>query len=200
MKKRKPLRRKPPSELAFLPTASGGIARAAYTRAVEAGIDIAPLLKSRYLANISTLRLCGEDDNGHLGIEGIESLAKNKNLANLRHLDLSGNWFGPDGIPPLVEAVWLPNLRRLELEGVGIANEGVDWLAGATGFRSLRVLNLVSNSIGERGGQRILNTSWFEQLELLDLRDHVGENYIDEPLTATTVDLLKQKFGARIRL
>jgi AraC-like DNA-binding protein len=43
--KRRTARRKPTSGLALLPTASGGIARAAYTKAVEVGIDTGSLLE-----------------------------------------------------------------------------------------------------------------------------------------------------------
>ena len=43
-------RRKPTSGLASLPTANGGIARAAYTKAVEAGIDTEALLEEAGLA------------------------------------------------------------------------------------------------------------------------------------------------------
>ena len=157
-------------------------------------------LGSANLASIETLILQGMDDNGHLDATGVETLAKNAHLRNLRELDLSGNWFGPTGIPPLVQASWLPNLVRLELEGVGISNEGVDCLAEGTGFQNLRVLNLVANSIGERGARRILDTAWFGRLELLDMRDHLGEEHIEEPLTESTAELLRLRFGDRIRI
>jgi hypothetical protein len=157
-------------------------------------------LGSSNLSSIETLILQGVDDNGHLDVTGVESLAKNPHLSNLMHLDLSGNWFGPEGIAPLVNALWLPRLQRLELEGVGIANEGVDRLAKATRFDNLRVLILVANSIGERGARRILETEWFGRLELLDLREHLGEGHIEEPLTESTAGLLRQRFGDRLRL
>jgi uncharacterized protein (TIGR02996 family) len=155
-------------------------------------------LASPNLSSVETLILQGMDDNGHLDATGVETLAKNSHVVGLRHLDLSNNWFGPEGIRPLVEAVWLPQLRQLELEGVGIANQGVDWLAEATRFNELRVLNLVANSIGERGGRRILQTRWFDQLEVLDLRDHCGEQHIDDPLSEETVSHLRVRFGKRI--
>lgn len=155
-------------------------------------------LASPNLKNIESLSLQGMDDNAHLDPTGVATLAANVHLVRLRHLDLSGNWFGPDGIPPLVGAVWLPGLAELELEGVGIADEGVDWLAESTRFDKLRALNLVANSIGDRGGRRILETEWFGQLDTLDLRDHYGESHIEEPLSDQTVAALRQRFGDRI--
>jgi hypothetical protein len=69
-------------------------------------------------------------------------------LANLRHLDLSGQPVGDDGAELLANSPYLTRLRTLDLDVAGIGDRGAFALAASASLLSLRELRLRKNPIG----------------------------------------------------
>jgi hypothetical protein len=165
--------------------------------------DPVPLIKSRYLANLTTLRLGGQDDNGHLDMKGIRGLIAARHLGNVEELDLSGNWlnqFDPATFATFLSARNLPSLRNLNLEGVGVMDGGAADLASTPWVGRLQGLDLRRNLIGERGARAILETPLLEKITLLDLRDNLRSEEESLPISRETRQALTERFGERVRL
>jgi uncharacterized protein (TIGR02996 family) len=168
--------------------------------------DPAPLIKSRYLANLKRLRLAGEDDNGHLDLKGVKALVAAKYLGNVEDLDLSGNWlnqFNSGTFAHFLTAKNLPALRKLYLRGVGIRDDGAERLAATRWAEQLTHLDLSRNSIGDRGARAVLASPHLKKLESLDLTGNIDsprQVFDDgqEPISAETKRRLKARFGKKV--
>jgi uncharacterized protein (TIGR02996 family) len=165
----------------------------------------AKLFRSRYLANLTSLLACGYDDNCPLDVEGARSIIRSKYLGNLKHLDVSNNWFGTEGTVELLKAKNLASLERLELEGVGMEDEGTIAIAGTPWLAQLKELSLVANGIGERGARALLESPFLAKLEQLDLRDNRTTREEEgpedsEPIHPTTRRGLRERFGKSVLL
>jgi uncharacterized protein (TIGR02996 family) len=164
----------------------------------------ARLLRSRYLANLTTLRLCGQDDNGHLDIEGVRALVRSKYLGKLEELDLGGNWlnqFNRNTLTTFLRADNLPSLRALSFRGVGLQDSDAEALASTPWLARVKVLDLNRNTIGDRGCRALLESPWFAQVERLDLRNNLCKPFDDsQPISRETRRLLTERFGERVLL
>jgi uncharacterized protein (TIGR02996 family) len=123
------------------------------------------------------LRSSGFDDSA------VHELA-NMRLARLRHLDLSGNRFGPEGLPALLRSSLLARLRVLRLGDCDLGPEGVEQLAEVN-LPELKELYLDSNELGPDGALALARCSWAQQLEVLDLRSNQVEDEGVQALTAS---------------
>jgi len=159
--------------------------------------DPTPLIRSRYLANLTALCLAGEDDNGHLDMAGVEALVSSKYLGKVEELDLSGNWlnqFDRNTVITLLRAENLPALRRLLMRGVGLDEVDAAVIAQSAWLSKLKQLNLSRNTIRAPGMMSLAKSRHLAGLELLDLRDNL------EPLPDSVRQSLKDRFGDRVLL
>jgi uncharacterized protein (TIGR02996 family) len=165
----------------------------------------APLLRSRYLANLTTLRLCGQDDNGHLDIEGVRALIRSKHLGKLEELNLSGNWlnqFNRGTVGTFLAMDNMPALRALFLRGVGVLDAGAEAIASTPWMARVKVLDLSRNTIGDRGLRVLLESPLLAGIERLDLRNNLDREAFEDsqPIRPATRRLAKQRFGERVLL
>ena len=173
----------------------------------------APLIRSKYLANLRSLCLAGEDDNGHLDAVGLRALAATKHLTKLERLDISRNWMFGESIAPGREAncreeLWklgerMPALRELRLGSIGLRDADVSGLVDRPWVSQLRVLDLRYSSFGEPGCRALCESKHLANLEKLILTE--TEYYDDAagtfvPLEASTVRMLKKRFGKKLEL
>src|SRR5262249_32506434 len=127
------------------------------------GKDAEALSESRYLRNLTTLRISGKNFSEGIGLllscrfakqlrvlelygtgatdEDAEDLA-DRHLAKLEHLNLGGNSIGDDGVRVLASRARIPRLRRLDLNKNEVTSEGVGSLCGSSLVQELRELNL----------------------------------------------------------
>lgn len=167
-----------------------------------------PLIRSRYLANLTALGLGGQDDNGHLDLTGVRALLRSKHLGRLEELDLSGNWlnqFDPGTIEYLLTAKNLTSLRRLDLSRVGLRDEDAEAIAATPWVARLEVLNLGHNSIGDRGARAILESRHLDDIQQLDLRDNIetaqiADLFERDVISPETKRRLAKRFGKRVLL
>lgn len=163
----------------------------------------APLIQSPYLANLKTLRLGGEDDNGHLDQAGIGALLAARHLNGVETLDLGGNWldaFEPNTFALFLTQTNLPALRTLNLARVGIDDDGVQALAATPWARNLKSLDLRWNSVGELGARAILESPLLAGLEHLDLSKNSRIEDEQDGIWPETRERLKQRFAGRVVL
>ncbi len=159
----------------------------------------ATLFRSRYLASLTTLIACGQDDNAHLDAIGVRTIAASKHLAGLARLDLGHNWFGPSGVVALVQRNNLAGLERLGLSGVGVEDAGALALARTPWLARLTELDLSHNGIGEVGCRALAESPHLAGLRMFDMRGNLGD---EEPpgMSADSRRLLRRRFGRRVKL
>lgn len=175
--------------------------------------DPRPLIRSKYLANLTTLILAGEDDNGHLDSLGMQALAATKHLVKLERLDLGHNWmFGPHHDPPEEtksrKALWKlgenkPALRELCLRDTGLRDGEVSGLAYQSWVSRLRVLDLSRNGIADDGCRSLCESKFLANLERLDLTRNAQYDEAagtSTPLSPVAKRMLKKRFGKRVAL
>ena len=175
--------------------------------------DTAKLLRSKYLANLTTLLACGHDDNGHLDAGGMKALAETTHLTRLERLDLSDNWmFGTHQYAPRATAcrkalVKLgenkPALRELRLHNIGLLDGDVSGFVGQPWVSRLRVLDLSGNGLAESGCRALCDSKHLANLERLDLSGneyHDPEENTLTPLSPAVQRMLKKRFGKRVKL
>jgi hypothetical protein len=142
---------------------------------------------------VTTLRLRGHDDNGHLDVAGLEALARTPHLTRLLDLDLGHNWFGDEGVFVVTRAACLKGLERLALDGIGMGNAGILALIETPALANLRELNVASNEISDAEVPALLSSPYLARLETFDLR---GNDLLGQMVW----DALRERFGDRVRL
>ena len=173
---------------------------------LSAGFGPAPLFRSRYLGNLTTLIARGHDDNAHLDVPGIRGITGSKHLRGLKHLDVGRNWFGAGGTAELLRADNLDSLESLALAGVGTEDEGALAVAETPWVGRLKRLDLSGNGIGERGARALLESPHLENVEQLDLRGNRTERREydapedGDPISPATRRGLRRRFGKRVLL
>jgi len=170
--------------------------------------ELAVFFGSKFLKNLTSLELIADDDNGHVGPDGVEVLSKTRNLPALRHLDLSFNWCSwdyPDQaswVRALLKGRLVGRLESLWLRSTDLEDTGAELLANSKLVRTLRHLNLSGNRIGEAGLRAIATSTNFQALSILDLRDNWYDD--DGPDLTGWVqgcrELLEERFGNRLLL
>lgn len=172
--------------------------------------EIAALLRSKYLTNITHLDLIADDDNGHLDTEGLELLGRTKTLPALRHLDLSYNWCGwmfsedrGNWVERLTTGKLVGQLETLRLRSTDVTDEGAQILARCKRARSLRHLDLSGNSIGEAGLRALTRSKTLSAITTLDLRENQYDTEDGVAITGCTSEtrhLLEARFGTGLLL
>jgi hypothetical protein len=173
--------------------------------------DPRPLIRSKYLANLTSLTLAGEDDNGHMDSLGMQALAATKHLAKLQRLDLGHNWMfishhEPQELTKSRKALWKlgenkPALRELCLRDTGLRDGEVSGLAGQSWVSRLRVLDLSRNGLADEGCRALCESKFLANLEHLDLtRNQLYDEATDAstPLGDAAKRMLRKRFGKRV--
>jgi uncharacterized protein (TIGR02996 family) len=112
----------------------------------------------------------GWDDRPELG-----ALAGHPCLAQVRVLDLEGNYLTADDLVDLLEAGDLAGLTELNLKDNGLGTEGAVLLACCRSLTRLETLRLGGNLIGDAGVGALAEHPHLPRLEVLDLsRNSVG--------------------------
>jgi hypothetical protein len=149
----------------------------------------------------------------------LRTVARAKHLLNLTLLDVSGHClFTPDPyagededdvdtaackrvLPKLGEK--MPALRELQLDGTGLHDDDVNRLVQQAWVSRLRVLDLSSNGITDEGCRALCESKNLANLEQINLTHN---NTFDatanakRPFRATTIQLLKERFGKGVVL
>jgi uncharacterized protein (TIGR02996 family) len=166
----------------------------------------APLLRSRHLANLTTLEVCGNDSyEPLLGLSEVRALVGSKHLRTLEHLDLSGNCFNESNWTPFecfLARANFPQLRKLNLRCTILNDDGAELLADTPWVTQLRELDLSVNEIRERGLRAILASPYLANIERLDLSDGIERvDYFepDHPINEAKRQLV-ERFGNRIEV
>jgi uncharacterized protein (TIGR02996 family) len=170
--------------------------------------EIARLLRSKYLSNIVRLDLIADDDNGHLGSDGLELLGRAKTLPALRHLDLSYNccsWMYSDEgnwIKRLTKGKLMGQLETLRLRYTDVTDEGARHLARCKRAGNLRHLDLSGNTIGESVLRSLAASRTLTALTTLDLREITTDDESAERkgCSPETRRLLEARFGSGLLL
>jgi uncharacterized protein (TIGR02996 family) len=180
---------------------------------LSAHFDPAPLIRSKYLANLKSLCLAGEDDNGHLDEVGLRALAGTRYLTKLERLDISHNWlFGADRTMPeqtvARKTLWrlgekMPALRELNLSGIVMRCGELSAMTFQPWVSQLRVLDLSRNQLAEHGCRALCDSKQLVNLERLGLTRN--ERYDATtgslvPLSAAVRAMLKKRFGKKVEL
>ncbi len=172
--------------------------------------EVAALLRSKFLSNITRLDLIADDDNGHLETEGLELLSRAKTLPSLRHLDLSYNSCGwmfseerDTWVRRLTAGGLIGQLETLRLRSTDVTDEGARILARCRRAQSLQHLDLSGNSIGDDGLRALARSKTLSALTTLDLRGNQYDTEDDITIkgcTSETRQLLEDRFGAGLLL
>jgi len=135
------------------------------------------LNESRYLKNLTTLRISGGDFGEGFGLlmqcrfikqlrilelnetealdRQVERIADCRHLTQLEHLNLGGNRISDVGLLALASRGRMPRLRWLDLNKNQITSAGVQALCDSTLVQELRELNLADNSIDDDGARAL---------------------------------------------
>ncbi len=150
--------------------------------------ELAVLFASPYLRNVERLELTADDDNGHLGVDGLRLLGECRNLPALRELDLSGNWCGwgydgpADWPAALLDGRLASQLTWLSLSATMMRDEGAEAIASCGRLAGLTHLDLTHNYLGARGLLAIARSRHLRSLRTLDVRGNTGSE--DDPPAA----------------
>jgi uncharacterized protein (TIGR02996 family) len=129
-------------------------------------VDLAALLASPHLGDLSGLRLLG-----CLQDESLAVLLGWPGLQRVKHLALGGN--PPlllEGLRRVFACPGLVGLRRLDLEGMGYGDTILQFVANCPYLGNLKRLSLASCSAGEGGVRLLANSPHLNRLSALDLR------------------------------
>ena len=162
------------------------------------GDDGAVAFSAAALPVLEVLRL----DQCGIGKKGAEALAKMP-LDRLHVLSLAGvadlwegghdkPFLGGRGMATLVASPHLAGLTELRVPLNEIGDKGAIALAKATHMTGLRTLDLRANEIGDAGAKAILEAGQLDGVESLDLSGN--------KISASMVELLKVRFGGRVRI
>ncbi|MCI0700592.1 MAG: hypothetical protein L0241_05885, partial [Planctomycetia bacterium] len=177
------------------------------------GSDAPALLRSKYLANLTTLFVRRREDNGALDAGGLRAIAGTKHLAKLERLDISDNWMFIDDNPIrevtacrkalVLLGEKMPALRELGLGSMGLRDRDVIALVKQKWMNRLRALDLSENTLSEKACQALCKSKHLANLERLDLTDN---QYLDEHtddyglLPRAVQQMLKKRFGKGVTL
>jgi uncharacterized protein (TIGR02996 family) len=161
------------------------------------GKDSEALQESRYLRNLTTLRISGDFSEGiplllhspfvkrlrvlDLSDTGAterdaEEIADCRHLGELQHLNLGHNAIGDDGVRALASRARLPRLRWLDLWANGITAAGVRALCDSPLLEGVRELDLSFNDIDDDGAEALAACPHLPQLYGLILCDNAMTN------------------------
>lgn len=149
------------------------------------------LLRSPWLRNIESLRLCGLSDAAvrevvsspllvklkawdlsalrlPLSAETGRALAASPMAARLEQLKLENRWMDAGGLRAMAAGNW-PLLHYLNFNDAHLGTAGVQALA-AGNWPALKVLNLADAEMGSEGLAALLGRPWLKSLERLSLR------------------------------
>lgn len=107
---------------------------------------------------------------------GLEPLGKSKNktLAQLTHLDVSGNLMGDDGLAHLSKTTVMSNVRVLRLGGNAIKGKGMDALGKSALLGKVEELSLGHNKFQNTGAKGLAASKKLGSLKVLTL----GHNWL----------------------
>jgi Ran GTPase-activating protein (RanGAP) involved in mRNA processing and transport len=120
------------------------------------------------------------------------ALAASPYLGRLKALHLYRNDVGDAGLQALAAAPWLRGLEVLNLAENGLSDAGVRTLAESPHLERLRFLDLRENSVGDPGAAALAASPALEGLAALRLSS-------SRELTAAGQDVLRRRFGSRVR-
>jgi uncharacterized protein (TIGR02996 family) len=176
------------------------------------GKDAEPLNESRYLRNLTVLRISGQDFSEGIGCllcspftrqlrvlelsetgaqdEHAEEIADCRHLTRLEHLNLGGNSIGDGCLRALASRARMPRLRWLDLRANQITGAGVRALCDSTLPSELRELNLAGNHLDNGAAQALAACRHLSHLYGLALN---GNRIHDGGATALARSPLLQK-------
>lgn len=104
-----------------------------------------------------------------LGPEDAWCLARQRSMACVTQLDLSGNHLRTEGARYLARSPHLGALRLLLLQGNDMDAEGLVWLSQSQSSFALTLLELGSNDINDEGLRALCGSALLDSLEQLSL-------------------------------
>ena len=118
------------------------------------------------------------------GVVILTDLARQPDLAGLRHIHLAGERFGDEGLLALLDSPHLGPLRHLGLEEDEIGDEGLQALADSERLGELEELDLAANFFGPSGLEALAGARTLGKLQRLGLSFCEIEPDALEPLLA----------------
>jgi Leucine-rich repeat (LRR) protein len=161
------------------------------------GKSVEELHDSRYLKNLTVLRISGDFSEGIPGLlccpfakklrvleldetgardRHAEAIADCRHLTRLERLSLGNNGIGDDGLRALASRARMPRLRRLVLDRNQIGSEGARALCDSTLVRELCLLDLSYNHLDDGAASALAACRHLTRLRGLDLaRNQIGD-------------------------
>ena len=177
----------------------------------EDGSGASGLFRSKYLANLTTLIARGFDDNGHLDVAGLRTIANARYLKKLERLDVSDNWMFSRPVREQTafrKLIWklgekMPALRELRLSGIGMRCGELSAMTAQPWVTRLRVLDLSRNQLAEHGCRALCESKHLADLERLvltrnDRYDAATDSLV--PLPTAVRKMLTKRFGKKVEL
>lgn len=136
--------------------------------------------------------------NNKFGVAGWTSFVASPWLERVEVLDVNYATIGAEGARALAASKLCKTLQVLKLRYVQLGDEGLAELARAA-FTALRELRVPLNGLTDRAVE-LLKGGWVDRLEVLDLSENSEHWDPVNHLSASALEKLRKRFGARLIL